>query len=246
MGNNRRKKYNRFSTDMEQKFQQYVPQEIACSQNELAAPTLNVEGLNKLADFLDSQKNEVGFPEVTVIPDVLRNVGKFVNERKRMKYSHQEFEKKMKFLSEGVDKQYHVAMATLQKNTELSLAQINGNIQQSIMSIQKYYDVELQKINHAYRLKSEEMNLYYQNLEAQRREQARRFDKMIKIATIERKRASKAIKEAEQICNFLINKMCEGTASREEREFYMELLRLRVNGANSIANIIPQLANKIY
>ena len=40
--------------------------------------------------------------------------------------------------------------------------------------------------------------------------------------------------------------MCEGTASREEREFYMELLRLRVNGANSIANIIPQLANKIY
>lgn len=245
MGNNNRKKHNRFSTDLEQTFHQYVPQNISYDQSELAAPTLNVEGLKKLADFLDTQKTEVGYPEVTVIPDVLRSVGKFVNERKRMKYSHQEFQMKMKFLSDGVDKQFHVEMEKLQKDTELRLAQINGNVQQSIMSIQKYYDTEIQRINYAYRLKSEEMNLYYRNLEAQRREQARRFDQMIKCAMIERKVALKAIQEAEQICNFYISKIYAGTASREERETYMELLRLRINGSNSIVNIIPQLANRI-
>lgn len=83
------------------------------------------------------------------------------------------------------------------------MAQINGNVRQGILSINRYYDLEVQKVVAQYKLKSEEMNLYYQNLEKQRKEQERRFDKMIKIATIERKRANKAIKEAEQVCDFL-------------------------------------------
>lgn len=123
-----------------------------------------------------------------------------------MKYSHKEFEMKIKFLSDGVDKQYHVAMQKIQNETEIQLAQINGNVRQGILSINRYYDLEVQKVVAQYKLKSEEMNLYYQNLEKQRKEQERRFDKMIKIATIERKRANKAIKEAEQVCDFLDKK----------------------------------------
>lgn len=79
-------------------------------------------------------------------------------------------------------------------------------MRQGILSINRYYDLEVQKVVAQYKLKSEEMNLYYQNLEKQRKEQERRFDKMIKIATIERKRANKAIKEAEQVCDFFRQK----------------------------------------
>lgn len=244
--NNKGKKYNKFSADEQKTFQQYVPQEISYDSNELSAPVMNVDGLFKLAGFLDSNRTETGFPEVSVIPDVLRSVGKFVNERKKMKYSHLEFEKKMKFLSEGMDKQYHVAMAKLQDETEIKLAQINGNVQQSIHNINRYYDTEMQRINSTYKLKQEEMQLYYRSLETQRREQARRFDKMIKLATIERKRAAKAISEAEEICHYYQAKIFAGTANYEEKEFYMEMLKIRISGVSTIVNIIPQLASKIY
>ena len=218
---------------------------IEGKKNTLPEPVMNMDSLFKLADFLDTSKSDSSFPEITVIPDMLRSVGKFVNERKKMKYSHKEFEMKIKFLSDGVDKQYHVAMQKIQNETEIQLAQINGNVRQGILSINRYYDLEVQKVVAQYKLKSEEMNLYYQNLEKQRKEQERRFDKMIKIATIERKRANKAIKEAEQVCDFFRQKIYINTATYEEIEHYMELLKFRISGISSMIDIIPQLAAKI-
>lgn len=218
---------------------------IEGKKNTLPEPVMNMDSLFKLADFLDTSKSDSSFPEITVIPDMLRSVGKFVNERKKMKYSHKEFEMKIKFLSDGVDKQYHVAMQKIQNETEIQLAQINGNVRQGILSINRYYDLEVQKVVAQYKLKSEEMNLYYQNLEKQRKEQERRFDKMIKIATIERKRANKAIKEAEQVCDFFRQKIYSNTATYEERERYMELLKFRISGISSMIDIIPQLAARI-
>lgn len=146
------------------------------TQNTLPEPVMNMDSLLNLADFLDTSKSDSAFPEIAVIPDMLRDVGKFVNERKKMKYSHKEFEMKIKFLSDGVDKQYHVAMQKIQNETEIQLAQINGNVKQGILSINRYYDLEVQKVVAQYKLKSEEMNLYYQNLEKQRKEQERRFN----------------------------------------------------------------------
>lgn len=215
------------------------------TQNTLPEPVMNMDSLLNLVDFLDTSKSDSAFPEIAVIPDMLRDVGKFVNERKKMKYSHKEFEMKIKFLSDGVDKQYHVAMQKIQNETEIQLAQINGNVKQGILSINRYYDLEVQKVVAQYKLKSEEMNLYYQNLEKQRKEQERRFNKMIKIATIERKKANKAIKEAEQVCDFFKQKIYSNTATYEEREHYMELLKFRISGISSMKDIIPQLAAKI-
>lgn len=179
---------------------------IEGKKNTLPEPVMNMDSLFKLADFLDTSKSDSSFPEITVIPDMLRSVGKFVNERKKMKYSHKEFEMKIKFLSDGVDKQYHVAMQKIQNETEIQLAQINGNVRQGILSINRYYDLEVQKVVAQYKLKSEEMNLYYQNLEKQRKEQERRFDKMIKIATIERKELIKQSKKLNKYVIFLDKK----------------------------------------
>lgn len=214
-------------------------------RNTLPEPVMNVDSLFGLADFLDASKMDNSFPEITVIPDVLRSVGKFVNERKKMKYFHKEFEMKIKFLSDGVDKQYHVAMRKIQSETEIELAQINGNVQQRILSINRHYDLEMEKVVTQYKLKSEEMNLYYQNLEEQQREQGRRFSKMIRIATIERKKADKAIREAEQVCDFFRQKIYNNTATYEEREHYMELLKFRISGISSTEDIIPHLAAMI-
>ena len=243
---NNNQKYNKFSSNSNKSFQQFISQPIGFENSNVLEPVMNTDGLFKLANFVESNKTEVGFPEVTVIPDLLRSVGKFVNERKRMKYAHQEFEKKLKFISDGVDKQYHVAMSRIESDTEIKLAQIKGNLHQSIMNINRYYDTEIQRIASAYKLKIKEMDLYYKNLEAQRKEQNKRFDKMMKLAMIDRKKASKAISEAEQVCQFYQTKMYAGTISKKEMKFYMDLLRLRINGVTTIVNIIPMLASKIH
>ena len=208
-------------------------------------PAMNVDSLYKLAKFLDTSQSTPSFPEITVLPDLFRSIGKFVNERKKMKYAHKEFEKKVEFLSDGLSKQFHVALTKIEKETEVQLAQINGNISQQLKQINRYYDLETQRLLTNYHLKREEMNLYYKNLEAQRKEQARRFDRMLKYATIERKRAQKAIREAGEVSAFLKTKIYANTATVEEREHYMELLRFRVEGVSVVTNIIPQLAAKV-
>ena len=215
------------------------------SLSSIQAPVINVDSLYNLAKFLDTSQSTPSFPEVVVLPDLFRSIGKFVNERKKIKYAHKEFEKKIQFLSDGLSKQFHVALTKIEKETEVQLAQINGNISQQLKQINRYYDLETQRLLSDYNLKRDEMNLYYQNLEAQRKEQARRFDRMLKYAAIERKRAQKAIREASEVSSFLKNKIYANTATVEEREHYMELLRFRIEGVSIDKNIISQLAAKV-
>lgn len=224
----------------------FLPEDmVRNTRNTLPESVMNVESLFKLADFLETSKTDSSFPEITVIPNVLKTVGKFVNERKKMKYSHEEFEMKINFLSDGVDRQYRVAMQKIQNETEIQLAQINGNVQEKIQNINRYYDLEMQKVVAQYNLKSEEMRLYYQDLEEQRKVQERQFNKMLKLGTIKQKEAKKAIREVEQVCAFYKQKIYNNTITREEREHYMELLKFRVSGSSSMTDIIPQLAAKI-
>lgn len=214
-------------------------------ESSLPEPVMNVDSLFNLAEFLEKSNHDQSFPEITVIPDVLKSVGRFVNERKKMKYAHKEFEQKIRFLSDGVDKQYAIALRKLESETEIRLSQIEWNVKQQILSINRYYDLELEKLKAQYNINKQEMALYYENIDAQRKEQARRFDKMIQIAMIERKKAIKAVKEAEDVCDYLRIKLYKNTISREEREHYMELLKFRLNGTQAVVNIIPQLAAKI-
>ena len=213
--------------------------------NTLPEPVMNVDSLFKLADFLNASKADISFPEVTVMPDVLKSVGKFVNERRKMKYAHKEFEGKLNLLADGLDKQYQVAMQKIQNEMEIQLAQISGDVQQGITDINRYYDLEMQKILVKYNLKNEEMKLHYQDLEKQRRTQERIFNKMIEISKIERKKANKALQEAEQMCDFYSQKMRNNTATDEEKKLYMELLKIRVGGVDSIVDIVPKLAAMI-
>lgn len=207
------------------------------TQNTLPEPVMNMDSLLNLADFLDTSKSDSAFPEIAVIPDMLRDVGKFVNERKKMKYSHKEFEMKIKFLSDSIDKQYHIAMQKIQNETEIQLAQINRDERQGTLNINRHYDLETQKEIDQYKLKSEEMNLYYQDLEKQRKAQERQFDKTIQLAMIDREKANKAIKEVEQVCNFLSQKIYSNTATPEEKAHYMELIEFRRSGVSLMPDI---------
>lgn len=216
--------------------------QVIDSPIQLSEPTLNVDSLFSLAKFLDQSKSNRSFPEITVIPDVLRSIGKFVNERRQMKYAHREFEKKLEFLSGGLDKQYHVAMSRIHNETEIRLAQISGDVDVQIKKIDRYYDLEIKKVISTYCLKKHEMDLYYRDIESQRREQSKRFERMLQIASVDRHRIEVAMSEAEAASAFLAQKIYAGTATRDEREHYMELLRFRTESGNLSASVIPRLA----
>lgn len=141
---NKSGKYNKLSSD-DYKIEKYVPNKIDYNQEEFYTPALNVDEVTNLISYLDSQKNEKDFPEVIVMPDFLRSILKFINERTTMKYSHQEIVEKINLVADSIDKKYDVEMKKLQNATELNFAQITANFQQNILSINNYYNIEKEK-----------------------------------------------------------------------------------------------------
>lgn len=211
----------------------------------LSQSSLNTDTLQKLAQFLETSQSDSSFPSISVIPDFVRDIANYALERKRIKFEHDEFLKKLTFLSEGLNRQFQVSYTQIMKNTEIQLAQINGNTQVQLAQISRYYDIQMKKVVEEVSIRRTEMEYYYRNLDKQLKEQAQRFDKMMKFAMIERQTAQRAIHEAEEVSRYLKTKLYKGTITNEERTHYMELLRFRLESVNSISAIIPQLASRI-
>lgn len=205
-------------------------------------PGINIDELNKMADFLDKNRIEIGeVIDIKVVPDFLKSAGKFLNERKKMKYEHQELEKKMQIVADVADKQYNVAMAELHNELGIQLARVRTDGEVELYRIQKQFDAEMQKICMDYMLKYKGMDRFYKKLEAQRRKDDEHFRRMINILESNRKNIQKAMDEMEQLCLYLRNKIYVGQATEEDRVFYMNLLQLRIQGIVKFNHLILQM-----
>lgn len=203
---------------------------------------MNIDGLNKMADFLDKNRVEIGeVIGIKVSPDFLKSAGKFLNERKKMKYEHQELEKKMQMVADVADKQYNVAMAKLHNELGVQLASVRTDSEVELYRIQKQFDAEMQKICMDYMLKYKGMDSFYKELEAQRRKDDEHFRRMINILESNRKNMQKAMDEMEQLCLYLKNKIYVGQATEEDRVFYMNLLQMRMQGIVKFNHLILQM-----
>ena len=205
-------------------------------------PGINIDELNKMADFLDKNRVEIGeVIGIKVSPDFLKSAGKFLNERKKMKYEHQELEKKMQMVADVADKQYNVAMAKLHNELGVQLASVRTDSEVELYRIQKQFDTETQKICMDYMLKYKGMDSFYKELEAQRRKDDEHFRRMINILESNRKNMQKAMDEMEQLCLYLKNKIYVGQATEEDRVFYMNLLQMRMQGIVKFNHLILQM-----
>lgn len=205
-------------------------------------PGMNIDGLNKMADFLDKNRVEIGeVIGIKVSPDFLKSAGKFLNERKKMKYEHQELEKKMQMVADVADKQYNVAMAKLHNELGVQLASVRTDSEVELYRIQKQFDAEMQKICMDYMLKYKGMDSFYKELEAQRRKDDEHFWRMINILESNRKNMQKAMDEMEQLCLYLKNKIYVGQATEEDRVFYMNLLQMRMQGIVKFNHLILKM-----
>lgn len=132
-------------------------------------------------------------------------------------------------------------------NNELyvQLECIDGNVKQQMLSIEKNCELEIKKIEELSAQKNLEMTLQYSELKNERKERERQFDKMIEILTWEEKNRTKILQEVEQVCEILRHKLCNDTASSEERRYYMDLMKFRISAISVTSNMVVEIASKI-
>ena len=68
---------------------------------------------------------------------------------------------------------------------------------------------------------------------------------MIEILTWEEKNRTKILQEVEQVCEILRHKLCNDTASSEERRYYMDLMKFRISAISVTSNMVVEIASKI-
>lgn len=81
-------------------------------------------------------------------------------------------------------------------------------------------------------------------MELQRNEQSRQFDNALKIVSLERQAARKAIDDAEKVCKHLQDKIHKGIATPNEIAYYYKFLEFRMQGLANLADIISIFVNK--
>lgn len=208
-------------------------------------PTISIEKINSLKKFLDSKRPDKSFPSISIFPDMLGSVLTFVNERKMMRIDQEQLSKKIAAVNGYIDKQYDLAVKQLNSNTAVQLASIKGDVQCRLNEIDRRFDAEIRRIENDYNLKREGMILHYELLENYRKDQRRRFDRMMGVIKKQRGEMSRAIKEMEDVTKYLQKKIVSGTASSHEMEYYLLVMQLRVDSIKNMGEAICEIAGRI-
>ena len=212
----------------------------------LPVPVMDIDSCQSLAKFLDKERSKSSFPEISILPNVIKSLCNFFNERKEIYYSHQEFKMKTKFLFYGVEKQYNIEMEKIQKDTLIKITQIKGDYEREIIYINQQHEFKMKKLAYKYNLKNNELKLYYDNLDKERKAQERHFREIIKNARDCQKNIHKAIEEVQKICDYYTKKLKSNTITSAELQHYEQLIRFKVTATEYVyENFIMTLINKI-
>ena len=104
-------------------------------------PVMTVENITSLMGYLETKSQDVKFPSLSVFPDFLSSILRFVNERNRIWREDVQFNEKMAFARETVDKQLLFAVQKLNEQTKLQIASVQGDVQTRLARINQEYDV---------------------------------------------------------------------------------------------------------
>lgn len=104
----------------------------------------------------------------------------------------------------------------------------------------------MKKLAYKYNLKNNELKLYYDNLDKERKAQERHFREIIKNARDCQKNIHKAIEEVQKICDYYTKKLESNTITSAELQHYEQLIRFKVTATEYVyENFIMTLINKI-
>ena len=208
-------------------------------------PVMTVENITSLMGYLETKSQDVKFPSLSVFPDFLSSILRFVNERNRIWREDVQFNAKMAFARETVDKQLLFAVQKLNEQTKLQIASVQGDVQTRLARINQEYDVAIQRLEKEYDLKRKEMREYYDLLERYRQDQGRRFDAMIVEVKNQRGEMRKCINEIAAVSRHIQNRILNNTATSDDRNYYLLLMQMRLDQIKNMGEAVCVLASKV-
>lgn len=205
--------------------------------------TFSIEQLNGLMSFLESNTSVA--PSVSVLPNFLKSVLSFVNERKRIKIEQEQFLTKLDFVNNMVDKRLRLELDRIDMERDAQIASIRSDVTAKLAQIDKAYQVALRKLEQEYALKQANLQLEFELLERRRREQECLQRELIRQVKAQSTDIRKCTAEIEQVAAHLSQKLMSGTSTKEEQEYYLLLKRLQLESIVSMQSAICQLSAKI-
>lgn len=199
-----------------------------CTKNEVGMP-INMQELITFSDFLENINTEVPEISISLLPNVVKETMNYFQERKKIKIQNQQFEKKCKLVSDIAEKQYLYSVCKIKKDAEIALNQINSNTEIEIMKIKSRTLEKISALQMEYKYKHKKLDMHYQMVEQQIKQEMKTFDKMITAIKYKVSQRDKAIKELEVLCCYLQNKITKNNASQQDKDMFIQCHTIRNN-----------------
>lgn len=172
--------------------------------------------------------------QINVLPNVLQTTLNYAAEKKRIK-----------LVEKAISQEYYHQNRRLDLELEMTLKHNEQEHQRLLQKQRDEYALKFKELDDKALHDKQSMNRYYQDIEKQRKEEARRFDKQFEQIQIERHEALSAVREARQVCTYIKEKMERGIASREERQMYIELMKMCIALPSDISNYAKLFSNAL-
>ncbi len=202
--------------------------------------------LTNLLSYLESSGlSNSNFPSISVLPDFLKSVLSFVNERKRIQIEQEQFQQKLSLANTVIDNIIFAELARIDKERDLQVAAIKGDVLTKLAQIEKAYNVAIRKLEYEYDLQREDMQLRYDYLERCRILRERQNRELIKQVKAQRREISICIREIMDVAKSISRKIKSGTATIHEYDYYLLLKQFQLESISSMQAAMCQLATRV-
>lgn len=165
-----------------------------------------------------------------ILDDYLR--GQTRNQKMSIEFSHlekiDEINANREIKMEQIDAYKTTKLAELEKQREVSILEIEHKTRRTLEEIESIERIRMAEIRADYERKRREQDNDLYKFQEALKEESRRFDKKYKAAKYEQADRHNYIKELQNTCRYINNKIVKGKATTEEMEYCKCLMELQI------------------
>lgn len=165
-----------------------------------------------------------------ILDDYLRGQNK--NQKLSMEFNHRQIMKEInanrEIELEKIAAYKTTKLAELEIKREISISQIEHNTRRTLKEIESNERIRMAEIRADYEKKRRDQDDDMFKFQKRLKEESRRFNKKYVAAKREQADRHNYIKELQNICGYINNKIVKGSATAEEREYCKCLMELQI------------------
>lgn len=187
----------------------------------------NISQWSEFSSYLNEVSDNIPNTTINVLPNFVNDFLVFLQNSKRQKYQQKQFEIKAELLDSYIDKKFNTAISTIKSREHIELANIKSNENIELAKIAKDFQLQASKLENDYKLELQKINLQYMQMKSIIDDNNKKVTASINADIETRKEYLKMSEEIGQVCKFLFSKMQSGTATDEDKEYYVLLMDIR-------------------